>query len=503
MYAEFFGLTRTPFSIAPDPRYLYLSRQHREALVHLEYGASESNGFVLLTGEIGSGKTTLVRRLLEQLPSRVEVAYLFNPDLTPEAMLCAILSEFGVEIAGTSTTREALASRLYRYLLSAHTRGRRVVVVIDEAQRLSAVALEEIRLLTNLETNQCKLLNVILVGQPELRDALMRPELRQLTQRITARYHLGPLTLDETRLYIGHRLRLAGAPGRIFSPAAIRLIQRRSHGIPRLINQICERAMMGAYARGRREVSVSLVHEAVRDLAGLPARGKAMGRPLLLLLALIAGGGAFAWWAGRGTGPERPVNISVAFPQWVVSASAAGPARELLRLWGVAPTPGDSPCRSAGLQGLACLHTEGDLALLRLLNRPAALMLVVGKHRVTVIVEHIGASHVRLALAPGIEREFSLAVLEKYWYGQMWLLWRPPGGTVLLRPGMRGAGVAWLRRSLGMPGHARDRFGTALEKAVRVFQQHVGLATDGIAGPRTLIALRSRLEPLAGPRLGG
>ena len=206
---------------------------------------------------------------------------------------------------------------------------------------------------------------------------------------------------------------------------------------------------------------------------------------------------------GAGHGGKAPANVSGAFPQWVASASAADPAKVLLRLWRVAPTPSQPPCRSAGLQGLACLHTEGNLALLRLLNRPAALMLVVGKRRIAVVVEHIGTSHIRLALAPGIEREFNLEVLGKYWYGQMWLLWRPPGGAVLLRPGMRGAGVVWLRRSLGVPGHGRDRFGEELEKAVRVFQQRTGLVTDGIAGPRTLIALRSRVEPLVGPRLGG
>lgn len=305
MYAEYFGLSELPFSIAPDPRYLFLSAHHREALAHLAYGAREANGFIQLTGEIGTGKTTLVRRLLAQMPEGVEIAFIFNPDVSRLGLLKSILSELGETVAPGAVERSELASNIYRHLLGAHARTRRVVLVIDEAQRLAPEVLEEVRLLTNFETDRHKLLNVILVGQPELRETLARADLRQLAQRVTARYHLGPLGLSETEAYIRHRLTLAGAPGRIFSPGAVRRIQRHTHGIPRLINLVCDRALMAAYARNLREVSPRLVAVAVRELAGLPARPRHSPRRWVYMVSMLAvlalAAATFAWWlAGRG-----------------------------------------------------------------------------------------------------------------------------------------------------------------------------------------------------------
>lgn len=307
MYAEYFGLSELPFSIAPDPRYLFLSAHHREALDHLCYGAREANGFIQLTGEIGTGKTMLVRRLLKQMPEGVEIAFIFNPDVSRLGLLKSILVELGEPVAGGDVERSELAQAIYRYLLSAHARARRVVLVIDEAQRLAPEVLEEVRLLTNFETDRHKLLNVILVGQPELRETLARGDLRQLAQRVTARYHLGPLDLEETNAYIRHRLRLAGAPGRIFSLRAVRKIQRYTRGVPRLINLVCDRALMAAYTQGLREVSSGMVSVAGRELAGLysrrrmPAQSLWFGAGLFVVLAVAAA--AFAWWiAGRPLG---------------------------------------------------------------------------------------------------------------------------------------------------------------------------------------------------------
>ena len=305
MYAEYFGLSELPFSIAPDPRYLFLSAQHREALEHLAYGAREANGFIQLTGEIGTGKTTLVRRLLAQMPEGVEIAFIFNPDVSRLGLLKSLLCELGETVPPGAGERSELAAAIYHHLLGAHVRSRRVVLVIDEAQRLAPEVLEEVRLLTNFETNRHKLLNVILVGQPELRATLARADLRQLAQRVTARYHLGPLRLDETDAYIRHRLMLAGAPGRIFSPRAVRRIQRYTRGIPRLINLTCDRALMAAYARDLRAVSPRLVTLAVRELAGLPGHGHASQRRGAYLFSMVAvlalAAVAFAWWlASRG-----------------------------------------------------------------------------------------------------------------------------------------------------------------------------------------------------------
>lgn len=305
MYTEYFGLSELPFSIAPDPRYLFLSAHHREALAHLAYGAREANGFIQLTGEIGTGKTTLVRRLLAHMPEGVEIAFIFNPDVSRLGLLKSILAELGETVAIGPVERSELAAHIYRHLLSAHARARRVVLVIDEAQRLAPDVLEEVRLLTNFETDRHKLLNVILVGQPELRETLARADLRQLAQRVTARYHLGPLGPAETAAYIRHRLTLAGAPGRIFSPRAVRGIQRYTHGIPRLINLVCDRALMAAYAREVREVSPRLVAIAVRELAGMPDRARRSPYRALYIVSMLAvlmlAAAAFAWWmAGRG-----------------------------------------------------------------------------------------------------------------------------------------------------------------------------------------------------------
>ena len=301
MYAEYFGLSELPFSIAPDPRYLFLSAHHQEALAHLAYGAREANGFIQLTGEIGTGKTTLVRRLLSQMPEGVEIAFIFNPDVSRLGLLKSILAELGEVVAPGAVERSDLAQAIYRHLLAAHARGRRVVLVIDEAQRLAPEVLEEVRLLTNFETDRHKLLNVILVGQPELRDTLARGDLRQLAQRVTARYHLGPLNREETDAYIRHRLRLAGAPGPIFSQGAVRGIHRYTRGVPRLINLVCDRALMAAYAHGLREVSSRMVGMAVRELAGMPAAraGHALRRVVYMggvFLALVLATAIFAWW---------------------------------------------------------------------------------------------------------------------------------------------------------------------------------------------------------------
>src|SRR5919201_4829908 len=236
MYASYFGLKEAPFSITPDPRYLYMSERHREALAHLLYGIGEGGGFVQLTGEVGTGKTTLCRCLLEQVPPHVDVALILNPRLTALELLGAVCDELRIPYPVDTTSTKTLVDLLYRYLLDAHGRGRRTVLIIDEAQDLSIDVLEQVRLLTNLETTREKLLQIILIGQPELITLLEREDLRQLAQRITARYHLEPFDAADTRAYIRHRLQIAGRTRGLFTEAAMRTVHAASRGIPRLIN---------------------------------------------------------------------------------------------------------------------------------------------------------------------------------------------------------------------------------------------------------------------------
>lgn len=275
MYATYFGLNEAPFSLTPDPRYLYLSQHHREALAHLLYGIGEGGGFVQLTGEVGTGKTTLCRCLLEQLPPQVDVALILNPRLTALELLKAICDELRIAYPPDTNSLKELVDKLNQYLLDAHARGRRTVLIIDEAQNLAPDVLEQIRLLTNLETATEKLLQIILIGQPELAILLDRRELRQLAQRVTARYHLRPLTQAETRAYIDHRLAVSGQKGTaymVFTRGAVRRIYRLSGGIPRLVNIICDRALLGAYARDRNRVDNGIARRAAVEVLGRVAR---------------------------------------------------------------------------------------------------------------------------------------------------------------------------------------------------------------------------------------
>lgn len=268
MYPKYFGLSEPSFSITPDPHYLFLSEQHREALAHLLYGASETGGFVLLTGEVGTGKTTVCRAFLEQLPEGVEVGLVLNPALTGIELMTAVCQEFGVALPPGERSTKMMLDRLNSYLLDCHARGRRPVLIIDEAQNLRPVVLEQVRLLTNLETPKHKLLQIFLVGQPELRTLLASNELRQLNQRITARFHLLPLSLKETSAYIRHRLAVAGVERPLFSRAALRRIQHHSGGVPRLINLICDRALLGTAVSHRLLASAAIVDKAAREVRG-------------------------------------------------------------------------------------------------------------------------------------------------------------------------------------------------------------------------------------------
>ncbi len=267
MYKAYFGLSDLPFTIGPNPKYLYLSDQHREAMAHLLYGLSEQGGFILLTGEVGTGKTTLCRSVLQQLPDNVEVALILNPRASSIELLQYICDELKIDYQGSDSAK-VLNDALNAYLLEAYANDRRVVVMIDEAQQLSIETLEQVRLLTNLETNKDKLMQIILVGQPELNEMLSSQNLRQLSQRIKSRYHLGELDVQQLGAYIKNRLRVAGCERQLFSSKAIKEIFKYTRGVPRLINILCDRCLMGAYATDKVLVDHTVVRQAAKEVFG-------------------------------------------------------------------------------------------------------------------------------------------------------------------------------------------------------------------------------------------
>ena len=536
MYLTFFGLNEKPFAITPDPRYLYLSERHAEALAHLLYGINEAGGFVQLTGEVGTGKTTIVRSLLAQTPKNAEIALILNPKMTAPEFLLTICEELGIGVPDSALgSLKDLVDILSEYLLRAHSAGHRVVVVVDEAQNLLPEVLEQVRLLTNLETNTQKLLQIILIGQPELRELLARNELRQLAQRITGRYHLNPLSQEETAAYVRHRLRVAGATSDIFAPAALHAVFRLSQGVPRVINVICDRALLGAYSLDRHRVTGGLVRNAAAEVFGrrftpdwLPwAATAAIG--VVLTLVTVAVWNFQPWNAhARPASAARPANDPAAA---VAVATAAAPHAatprlaelmtqhvgetdtdsafgKLFALWGARYQPnGTDPCTQASLQGLACVTERGSFGQLRLYNHPAILLLN----------DHDGAGHqvvltaldddqARIEL--GGTRSVSIAELSRYWLGDFVMLWRPASSPVkALSAGMRGAPVRWLRQSLqrvnGIHSDAplSDVFDAELAGEVREFQRVHQLAVDGIAGVQTQIALASAVAGADSPLL--
>ncbi len=270
MYESYFGLKEAPFSIAPNPHYLYMSKQHNEALAHLIYGVEREGGFILLTGEVGTGKTTTCRCFLEQVPENVDVAFILNPKLDSEQLLETICDELSIGYIGDSLSIKDYTDYINQRLLRSHSKGRHTVIIIDEAQNLSPTVLEQLRLLTNLETHEKKLLQIILLGQPELQDIFLKPELRQLSQRVTARFHLDALTKEEIAPYVYHRLAVAGCafPEMLFPEKAIQKLYSISKGIPRVINLVCDRSLLGAYAENKKSVENSLLQKAAKEVLG-------------------------------------------------------------------------------------------------------------------------------------------------------------------------------------------------------------------------------------------
>jgi general secretion pathway protein A len=543
MYNNYFNLKQAPFSIAPDPRYLFMSERHREALAHLLYGIGSGGGFVLLTGEIGAGKTTVCRCFIEQVPENCRLAYIFNPKLTVEELLLTICDEFRIEPAPAAGGAIGLSGvkgyvdAINAYLLASHAQGNNNVLVIDEAQNLSAQVLEQLRLLTNLETSERKLLQIILIGQPELRTILARPELEQLAQRVIARYHLGPLSEAETGAYVTHRLSVAGTHAGSPIPVSLApLIHRLTQGVPRRINLLCDRALLGAYVENSAHVTPKILRRAAQEVFA----GEAKAPRAPLRWPLVAGGvlagaaiSAAAWQAvphavapaaapvgmvaaaARPADPARPAAASAAAGAGLANGAAGTrqplalatqeeALRELGALWGQ-QLPAGEPCQGAPKLGLRCYAGRGGVYELRLLDRPAIVALHDGQKLGYAVLNGMDGDSATLSVN-GRSQKVSLGALATRFDGEFTTLWKAARGfRDQVKPGDSGPDVDWIAGRLAQINRtaappAAQAFDAPTQRLLRSFQAGQNLKADGVAGPRTYMRL-NQLSGVDEPRL--
>jgi general secretion pathway protein A len=540
MYTSFFGLNEEPFSITPNPRYLYMSERHTEALAHLIYGIKDSGGFVQLTGEVGTGKTTLLRSLLLRLPENADVALILNPQLSATEFLAAILSELGIPQPDNPDSLKALTDALNRFLLENHSNGRRTILIVDEAQNFAIDVLEQIRLLTNLETARQKLLQITLIGQPELRAMLARTDLRQLAQRITGRYHLEPLSQADTEEYVRHRLRVAGSTNGIFPVNSCRELYRLSGGVPRIINVIADRAMLGAYTQDEHEIDARLVRRAAGEVYGENPDLRRNKRTWLYvagfaaLAALLIGTASFTAMRFISSNADEPkiaalipaeglptipvinsnadqaelTNLEELLQENIGSTDTRNAFASLFELWGVSfDMESSRACEQAQQHELFCLFQRGSLAQIQQMNRPVILTLqdnTGATHEVVLATLTDTSAGIRLA---GTTYEVPLSDINALWYGEYLLLWKPQIGVIKsFLPGMRDPDVIWLRESLAqIQGETidpmdSDLFDENLEAHVREYQVTRRLNVDGLVGQQTQIVINSDLG-VSAPRL--
>lgn len=531
MYDEYFGLRETPFSIAPNPRFLFMSERHREALAHLVYGVSNDGGFILLTGEVGTGKTTISRCLLDQIPENSNIAMILNPKLLAGELLATICDELHIKYPEGNDSIKVYIDYIFHYLLEQNAQGRKTVVIIEEAQNLTPDVLEQLRLLTNLETNQRKLMQIIMLGQPELLDILAQPELRQLEQRVTARYHLMPLTQKETLDYVNHRLGVAGARERdpIFTVNALKQIYKYSEGVPRKINLLCDRALLGAYVHNEKIVDAKTVKQAAKEVAGRRNKTDKQKRfttdmlawsvvNLVFMIGVIILGYAIytkpdviALLLNKDRTVTEPSSRAVQLiDELPVEESKQHAFEAVFKRWNtdLGSNLEVDACEQALNFGLNCLKMKGNLRSLRLYNRPAVLSLINSKGQTFyVAVTKISADFASVNVN-GEETKFKLADLESRWFGDYTLLWRPPPNfTGSIVAGNRGKEVTWVANLLAaangqpLPGQEIMTYDEAMVEQIKAFQLRMGLVSDGIVGAQTLIYLNSEAG-LGVPKLG-
>jgi len=565
MYSDYFGLSAPPFAITPDPRYLFMSKRHQEALAHLVFGVKEGGGFVQLTGEVGTGKTTLIRALLEQLDENVDVALILNPRLTAFEFVASLCDDLHIIYPQGTSSLKVLVGHLNDFLLQAHAQGRRVILIVDEAQNFQADALEQIRLLTNLETSRQKLLQIILVGQPELRDLLSTVDMRQLAQRVTARYHLVAMTHEESKAYIQHRLRVAGASHPLFSDGAINKISKLSKGVPRLINILCDRSLLGAYSKNVYQVKTVFVKRAAREIGGNLDAPKNNKKKWIAVISVLSAAVFFIvvwqWNVFDIQSKSSTLNISsgsegsikhkvvpvvkvnsdklqsiqmlpesefqsgekdhesyeVLSAKEVTTRLAQTAATDLndvffslFSRWRLdyGSLSGVSGCDRATSVRLRCHWGRSSWADFLALNRPAIMWFEEkGEAKRYMAVMAIIDDHVKVSVS-GQNIMMSLVELESIWSAEYFVLWRPPAlGIKVIRPGDSGEVVLWLRRNLDKIDGVKPSstgahiFDQKLMRRIKAFQLKYDLKVDGIVGVRTMMYLNTVLKDASIPLL--
>ena len=549
MYTQYFHFSELPFSIAPDPHFIYMSALHQEGLAHLLYGINSGGGFVALTGEVGTGKTTLCHCLLQQLPKNIDIALILNSKLNAIELLATICDELGIIYDKNQQSFKNLIDLLNRHLLSAHANGRRTVLLIDEAQNLSMEVLEQIRLLTNLETSKTKLLQIILVGQPELKELLKRQDLRQLNQRITARYHLLPLSLDDTRAYIRHRLKVCNGYPKIFKESAIRKIYKLSSGIPRVINILCDRALLGAYATNAVVITSTIVSGAANETLAIADEKFPYLTALsgLLFIACIATGIYFLTYWPKASN-QAAVNLASAYPAIQIKPKTVSETKQpdqkiplsvekinivpvaktktfhdwinnpgyslnsalisALKIWGK-PIPENNQvdCHYVETTGLRCVFGKVNWKDMLTINRPAILEFSLkGEKKRHALLIGFGQNQSMIHFKDNMI--FPVADVLKYWNGYYLILEQPPIPDIkLIIPHQTSDNVLWLRHLLTsidgkIEAVAQPRFyDDNLVARVMNFQRQHQLPADGKVGDKTMAHLKNIAHALDFPHL--
>jgi general secretion pathway protein A len=503
MYEAYYGFTEKPFNLTPDPKYLYQSRRHTEAAAHLEFGRRERGGFILITGEVGTGKTTLARHFLGRLPDGTATAVVLYPALTAAELLKSILDDLHAPAEGVSL--KDLVDSLHRFLLQSRAEGRNVVLLIDEAQDLSPEVLEQVRLISNLETDTEKLIQIVLIGQSELLEMLARRELRQLAQRVTARYHLAPLSPRETADYVRHRLAVAGGAGKVsFTPRALAAIHHYAGGIPRLINLVCDRALLAGYVRGTRVIEADMARQAAAEVSGEPGTGPALGRyAAAIVAALVLVGLVYALAFPRPLSapapvqdriPASPPGVTVAKPTPSAEPTPVVPGR-FETLMGTLSRDASYRAATARLESLwggpplerTALRTH--LPQVRRLDMPAVLEMFLPARSDTCFVALLSLDHATALVGVGDEAPFRVALsdVDQFWTRDAVFFWRDFDA---LGHETTPARSTWARGQLERLGYTGA--GADLKGAVGQFQRESDLVVDGVIGSRTLMALYSR-----------